>query len=122
MSYASELSRRLADRAEAVCRAYLPNGRRSGRYWIVGDVQGSRGKSLFVKLAGERRGKWTDAATGEHGDLLDLIRLNKGCAEFRDTLEEARLFLREPERIRAPANEPSRRPPLRCSGRRRKAL
>jgi hypothetical protein len=112
MSYASELSRRLADRAEAVCRAYLPNGKRSGRYWIVGDVQGSRGKSLFVKLAGERAGKWTDAATGQHGDLLDLIRLNKGCAEFGDTIEEARQFLREPERIRAPRKSRSARPPL----------
>ncbi|MGO9544536.1 MAG: toprim domain-containing protein [Rhodomicrobium sp.] len=112
MSYASELSRRLADRAEAVCRAYLPNGRRAGRYWIVGDVQGSRGKSLFVKLAGERAGKWTDAATGQHGDLLDLIRLNKGCAEFRDTLEEARQFLREPEPIRARRKSRPARPPL----------
>ncbi len=111
MSYASELSRRLADRAEAVCRAYLPNGRRSGRYWIAGDVQGSRGKSLFVKLTGTRAGKWMDAATGEHGDLLDLIRLNKGCAEFRDTLEEARLFLREPERIRASRKMRTAEPP-----------
>ncbi len=111
MSYASELSRRLADRAEAVCRAYLPNGRRSGRYWIAGDVQGSRGKSLFVKLTGTRAGKWMDAATGEHGDLLDLIRLNKGCAEFRDTLEEARLFHREPERIRASRKMRTAEPP-----------
>ena len=38
MSIASELSRRLAREAEAVCRAYLPAGRRHGRYWIVGDV------------------------------------------------------------------------------------
>ena len=42
MSTASELSRRLAAQAEAVCRAYLPNGRRHGRYWIAGDVTGAR--------------------------------------------------------------------------------
>jgi hypothetical protein len=29
-----------------------------------------------------------DAATGEHGDLLDLIGLNKGSSDFRETLEE----------------------------------
>ncbi len=102
MSTASELSRRLADRAEAVCRAYLPAGRSHGRYWIVGDVQGAKGRSLYVKLHGGGAGYWRDAASGEHGDLLDLIGLNKNFSAFRDTLEEARQFLREPERIRAP--------------------
>ncbi len=74
MSTVSELSRRLADQAEAVCRAYLPAGRRHGRYWIVGDVQGTKGRSLYVKLHGGGAGYWTDAASGEHGDLLDLKR------------------------------------------------
>jgi Toprim domain len=96
MSYASELSRRLAAQAESVCRAYLPFGRRSGRYWIAADVQGTKGKSLFVKLFGDGAGRWQDAATGEHGDLLDLIGLNKGYHDFRETLDEARFFLREP--------------------------
>ena len=41
-------------------------------------------------------GKWTDAATGEHGDLLDLIRLNRGLTSFRDAATEARAFLRLP--------------------------
>ena len=117
MSYANELSRRLAAQAEAVCRAYLPAGRRNGRYWIAGDVQGTRGKSLFVKLFGDGAGRWTDAATGEYGDLLDLIRLNKGLNDVREALDEARYFLRDPEPIRnrrkpsvqtCPAREPPR--------------
>jgi len=96
MGAASELARRLSDEAEAVCRAYLPNGRRSGRYWIVGDVEGTPGRSLFVKLWGDRRGRWTDAASGEYGDLLDLIRLNRGFNGCREAIAEARAFLREP--------------------------
>jgi hypothetical protein len=36
---ASELARRLGQEAEAVCRYYLSNGRRRGRYWMVGDVR-----------------------------------------------------------------------------------
>jgi hypothetical protein len=32
---ASELARRLARDAEAVCRHYLSKGRRQGRYWTV---------------------------------------------------------------------------------------
>ena len=74
-SSTSELARRLAENAEAVCRRYLSNGRRSGNYWLVGDINNTPGRSLFVRLKGDAMrknaaaGKWIDAATGEHGDL-----------------------------------------------------
>jgi hypothetical protein len=42
---ASELARRLARDAEAVCRRYLSNGWRQGRYWMVGDVRNTPGRS-----------------------------------------------------------------------------
>ena len=72
---ASDIAAALAANAEAVCRHYLPHGQRQGRYWIAGDIYGSRGQSLFVRLRGPGRpGKFVDAATGEHGDLLDIIR------------------------------------------------
>ena len=84
---ASELAHRLAREAEAVCRHYLSNGRREGRYWLVGDVRNTPGRSMFVRLKGPESGrgaagKWTDAATGEHGDLLDVIRESCGLLEF----------------------------------------
>ena len=110
---AAELAHRLARDAEAVCRHYLSNGRRAGRYWLVGDVENSPGRSLFVRLKGPdfgkgAAGKWTDAATGEHGDLLDLIAANQHLTTTRDTLDEARRFLSvpQPERredLRTPA-------------------
>jgi hypothetical protein len=98
---ASDLARRLAGQAEAVCRHYLSNGRREGYYWLVGDARNSPGRSLFVRLHGPdsgkgAAGKWTDAATGEHGDLLDLIALNRGLDRLRDALDEARTFLSLP--------------------------
>jgi hypothetical protein len=97
-SQAADLARRLARDAEGVCRHYLPDGRRHGRYWLVGDVRNTPGRSLYVRLSGPESGpgapgKWTDAATGEHGDLLDLIALNRGLGTFRDVLDEARRFL-----------------------------
>ena len=100
-SPAAELAHRLARDAEAVCRHYLSNGRREGRYWLVGDVENSPGRSMFVRLTGPTSGKgaagkWTDAATGEHGDLLDLIAANQHLDGLRDVLEEARGFLRLP--------------------------
>jgi Toprim domain len=100
-SPAANLAHRLARNAEAVCRHYLSNGHREGRYWLVGDVANTPGRSLFVRLSGPQSGKgaagkWTDAATGEHGDLLDLIALNRGLDRLRDALDEARSFLRLP--------------------------
>ena len=54
---ASDLARRLARDAKAVCRHYLPAGRREGRYWLVGDVENSPGRSLYVRLRGPESGK-----------------------------------------------------------------
>jgi hypothetical protein len=96
---ASKLAHRLAREAEAVCRHYLSNGKREGRYWLVGDVQNTPGRSLFVRLYDSPKGpagKWIDAATSEHGDLLDIIRERCGFHHFRDVAEEARRFLKLP--------------------------
>ena len=60
---ASELAHRLAREAEAVCRHYLSNGRREGRYWLVGDARNTPGRSMFVRLKESPKGpagKWTD--------------------------------------------------------------
>jgi len=98
---ACELAHGLARTAEAVCRRYLSNGRRQGRYWLVGDVRNTPGRSMFVRLKGPESGrgaagKWTDAASGEHGDLLDVIRESCGLIDFRDVADEARRFLSLP--------------------------
>jgi len=100
-SETDDLIRALAENAEGVCRAYLPAGRREGSYWIVGDLQNNPGRSLFVRLTGPTsgpgaRGKFTDGATGEHGDLLDIIRERTGISRFPDLLVEARAHLGRP--------------------------
>jgi len=96
-SPAAAIAAALAARAEEVCRRYLPQGRRLGRYWICGDLDGARGRSLFVRLSGSGKpGGWTDAATGQHGDLLDLIRYRSGAPTLRAALDEARAFLALP--------------------------
>ena len=94
---AAAVAAALAARAEAVCRRYLPHGRRQGRYWVAGDLDGARGRSLYVRLSGPGTpGKFTDAATGEHGDLLDIIRHRTGAPTLRAALDEARAFLALP--------------------------
>ncbi|WP_372027421.1 toprim domain-containing protein [Tistrella mobilis] len=102
-----DLARRLADRAEAVCRHYLSSGRREGSYWLVGDVRNTPGRSMYVRLKDSPKGpagKWTDAATGEHGDLLDVIRESCGLVDFKDVADEARTFLSMPPPEPMPAN------------------
>lgn len=98
---AAELSRLLAENAEAVCRHYLSNGRKQGHYWLVGDVRNTPGRSMFVRLSApasgsSAAGKWTDAATGQHGDLLDIIRESCDLVDFKAVAEEARRFLSLP--------------------------
>ena len=114
-SAAADIAHRLAREAEAVCRHYLSNGRRQGRYWIVGDTDNTPGRSLYVRLTGPSSGpgaagKWTDAATGEHGDLLDLITANLRLSSLADALDEARRFLSLP-RPDPPSQEPRRSVP-----------
>jgi hypothetical protein len=113
ISAAADLARRLARDAEAVCRHYLSKGRRSGRYWIAGDAMNTPGRSLYVRLQGPdygpgAAGKWTDAANGEHGDLLDLIARNRDLHRLGEAMDEARVFLALPR----PAANSSRAPPV----------
>lgn len=96
---ASELARRLGLHAEAACRHYLSNGRRQGNYWLVGDARNAPGRSMYVRLRASPKGPpghWTDAATGEHGDMLDIVREALGLVDFTDVAEEARRFLSLP--------------------------
>lgn len=116
-SPATDIARRLAASAEAVCRRYLSNGRREGRYWLVGDVHNSPGRSLYVRLSANAdsrggAGKWTDAQSGDHGDLLDVIAASCGHSSLRDTLNEARQFLSLPQMpfVEEPRHRPHKAP------------
>ena len=56
---------------------------------------------MYVRLSGPASGpgaagRWSDAASAEHGDLLDVIRESCGLMEFREVAEEARRFLSLP--------------------------
>jgi Toprim domain len=97
----------LARHAEAVCRHYLSNGRRAGNHWLVGDTANTPGRSLYVRLKANGKGaagNWTDAATDEHGDLLDLIRETLRLRTFPEVVAEARRFLGRPHPERRMAN------------------
>src|SRR3954467_12108965 len=92
------LARRLAEQAETVCRHYLSNGRRIGRYWAVGDVRNTRGRSMFVRLRGPSSGKgaagkWTDAATAQGSKLIGTYDSQVSFGQDRVLLVWTRLIM-----------------------------
>lgn len=88
-----ELSQKLAERAEDLCRALLPSGKRVGRQWKVGSAYDEPGDSMDVELEGPKAGLWNDMASNEGGDLIELIKLNKMCRNAGDAAKWARQFL-----------------------------
>lgn len=66
---------------ETLCRAWLPEGKRQGGWWVVKTPwRDDNSPSLGVSLTS---GRWKDFATGDQGDMIDLsMRL------FNDTLKE----------------------------------
>ncbi|MDE0408415.1 MAG: DNA primase, partial [Alphaproteobacteria bacterium] len=93
-----ELNAMLAADMEAVCRHYLPNGRRMGNTWQVGSTAGEEGASLRIDLAGRWRGYWRDWANPkDRGSPLDLIRAVRGYRTIGEAAGEARRYLALPE-------------------------
>lgn len=77
---------------EGVCKHLLPGGKKVGPEYEAGSVNGEAGKSLKVKLTGNKAGVWSDFATGEAGDLIDLWRLSRGIS-LPEALDEVRGYL-----------------------------
>ena len=55
---------------EALCRAWLPTGKRQGGWWVAcSPWREDKNPSLGVSLT---TGRWKDFTTGDHGDMIDL--------------------------------------------------
>ncbi|MES1987099.1 MAG: toprim domain-containing protein, partial [Pseudomonadota bacterium] len=89
---AKEVSRMLAARAESFARYLFPNGKKIGQEYCVGNINGDQGESLKIHLTGEKSGVWSDFASGEAGDLLDLIALKRNL-KIAEAIIEARQWL-----------------------------
>jgi twinkle protein len=86
------LKRMLADRAAAVAEHIFPDGRLMAGEWCVGSIAGEPGKSLKVHLDGAKAGLWSDFATGQAGDLIDLWKAANGTT-LSDALGDIRGYL-----------------------------
>lgn len=77
-----------------VAGVYAPGGHVDGqRYWSLCPWRGDRKVGSFhVALSGPYAGRWRDEATGEQGDMLDLIQAALGT-DRRGAFDEACRFL-----------------------------
>ncbi|MHB2166083.1 DUF7146 domain-containing protein [Alsobacter sp. R-9] len=91
-----DLAPRLAARLPELARHFRgePNRGASDRSRLA---WGSRG-SFVVGLTGRHAGRWHNFEGGEHGDALDLIRLELGL-DTRGAIAWAREFLGDPARL-----------------------
>ena len=100
---AGQIKALLQDRIEQLVLQLLPEGKRSGKYWIAANPTRNdrHAGSFWVALRGVP-GSWRDEATGEKGDVLQLICYLRG-AGFGDALRFARGWLglddMPPERV-----------------------
>lgn len=89
---AKELSQRLAADAAAIAEKLLPAGKRNGREWKAGSIDGEEGGSLSVCLSGNKAGVWSDFATGQSGDLLDLWMATRSMS-LAEAIREAKAHM-----------------------------
>ena len=91
---AQNISKALIDRIHEIVPILLPKGKKAGSYWQAGDIHGTPGTSLYIKMDGEGIGNWIDAATGQRGDLLDLIAAQRSLS-IKDAIPIATEMIRK---------------------------
>jgi hypothetical protein len=75
----SEINARLLPMLPNLLVEWLPAGRKEGREYVCGDLQGNSGKSLSINLSS---GVWCDFATDDKGgDIVSLYAALKGLRQ-----------------------------------------
>jgi len=88
-----EIRAALLTRLESVLSTLYPAGKKRRGKFTIGDTLGSPGDSLEIVLDGDKAGLWTDRATGEGGDIFDLIARHLALdahADFAAVLQHTR--------------------------------
>ena len=89
-----EIRSSLLGQLESVLFTMFPAGKVSRGKFMVGDTLGSPGNSLEIVLTGEKAGLWTDRASGEGGDVFDLLASHQGI-QTRSDFPRVMAFARE---------------------------
>ncbi|HMO07046.1 MAG TPA: toprim domain-containing protein [Paracoccaceae bacterium] len=92
-----DIKDRLLAQIDTVVHRYAPPApgsyTRQGLYFTLNPGRADRSVGSFaVHMGGPKAGRWNDYATGDHGDIIDLIRLALGC-DAAQAIREARALL-----------------------------
>ena len=91
-----------------IALAYLfPKGQIRGKQFVIGDLEGNKGKSLIVELEGDKTGMWKDFATGEGGDIFHLWASAHNLDikhNFSQVMKDIAHWLGEPANHRTPSH------------------
>ncbi|WP_414462938.1 toprim domain-containing protein [Hyphomicrobium sp. DY-1] len=90
----SEIKAMLQTQIEPLARALCPQGSRSGKWWLASNPTRADDKpSLGIGLTGVP-GAWKDFATGDAGDVFDLIAYVNGFPSMKQDVRETMRFAR----------------------------
>ena len=108
---------RLLARPRRCAATISPTAAAQGRYWLVGDVRNTPGRSMFVRLEGPPAGRRRQMDRRRDRRAWRPARRDPrscGLVDFRDVADEARRFLAMPRSEPNPPTKPHRpRPPVR---------
>lgn len=93
MRTAKDIAQQLASQADRVAEYLLPQGKKYGSEWHVGNIYGEQGDSLRVSISGSKAGIWADFASGgKGGDLLDLWAQSRNIS-LMEAIKECSRYL-----------------------------
>lgn len=90
-----EIKSLLLQQTHAVVQHLLPNGKEVRGEWLIGSVDGEPGKSMRVRLTGDKAGVWVDSAEDKAGDIITLWQFVRRI-QFKQAMEEIRNYLNLP--------------------------
>lgn len=92
----SELTILLSRETRRVCNHLLPAGVEHKGEWLIGSTSGESGKSMRIRLEGDKAGLWIDFASGERGDITKLW-LSVRNLNYKEGIKEIKEFLGIPD-------------------------
>jgi hypothetical protein len=92
---AGEVARMLDAQAERICLDLLPDGRRQGHEWVARNPTRADGRpgSFCIHIGGAKSGVWKDFASGQKGDMLDLVAMVMFAGDKRQAFQWGLRFL-----------------------------
>ena len=91
----ADIKGELLARLDSLLADLLPGGKRAGNYYFAKNPRRNdrHANSFWIRRHGNAKGAWRDEATGDKGDVFDLIAFVMGHRDRKETFAWAKDFL-----------------------------